>query len=164
MLIIRLRWYSEHFGINSTFPLTHCFVRNQTGEANRHVYLSNQIVQKILTHNAYERIRCISAGIRVFRRQDTNDRLNEMACKWRIPSEGVEVVLPYMEEQGKIRTAGWEELLVFLVHSYPQVGTFLPLFFAGEQNRYAGGLMRIYPFLRFRRLNFRRLTWLRWNR
>jgi hypothetical protein len=40
-----MRRHSEYFGLSADFPRERCFVRNGTGEANRNLYLSNEIVK-----------------------------------------------------------------------------------------------------------------------
>jgi multisite-specific tRNA:(cytosine-C5)-methyltransferase len=116
-------------------------VRNGTGEANRNLYLSNEIVkvsihvplpfpvdysltitflQNLIHSNSYHAIRLLSAGIRVFVRQDTQNRNTDLKCKWRIPLEGLASVLPYMD-QSKILQGTIDDLEVLLADMYPLV-------------------------------------------
>lgn len=84
-------------------------------------YLLTIISPKNLIHsNSYHAIRLLSAGIRVFVRQDTQNRNTDLKCKWRIPLEGLASVLPYMD-QSKILQGTINDLEVLLADMYPLV-------------------------------------------
>jgi multisite-specific tRNA:(cytosine-C5)-methyltransferase len=75
--------------------------------------------QTIVTYNDVARLRLLSAGIRVFLRQDSSNKL-DLKCKWRIPSEGLNSIGIHLD-QTKIIDAGLEEIRIFLENSYPMV-------------------------------------------
>ncbi|KAJ9107995.1 hypothetical protein QFC20_003681 [Naganishia adeliensis] len=148
----------EYFGLSADFPRERCFVRNGTGEANRNLYLSNEIVKNLIHSNSYHAIRLLSAGIRVFVRQDTQNRNTDLKCKWRIPLEGLASVLPYMD-QSKILQGTINDLEVLLADMYPLIskqesgllaemkdkslGCHVIVFNVGTSTRHGGGTLRI---------------------
>lgn len=77
-------------------------------------------MQNLINSNEYSSIRLLSAGIRVFVRQDTQNRNTDLKCKWRIPLEGLASVLPYMD-QSKILQGTIDDLEVLLADMYPLV-------------------------------------------
>ncbi|KAJ9113207.1 hypothetical protein QFC22_006046 [Naganishia vaughanmartiniae] len=148
----------EYFGLSSDFPRDRCFVRNGTGTANRNLYMSNDIVKNLIHSNEYHSIRLLSAGIRVFVRQDTQNRNTDLHCKWRIPLEGLPSILPYMD-QTKILHGTIDDLEVLLSDMYPLIknqttgllaemkdkslGCHVIVFHAGTSTRHGGGSLRI---------------------
>jgi len=80
-------------------------------------------VQTIIQNNDYSRLRLISAGVKAFVRQDSQNR-SGIKCKWRIPSEGVLEVLPHVPE-GVVVDATLAELRVFVEGQYPSVSEHL---------------------------------------
>lgn len=75
--------------------------------------------QAIIENNDYSRLRIISAGVKAFVRQDSQNR-TEIGCKWRIPGEGVAEVLPHVGD-GVVKVATIEDLRVLVEHAYPSV-------------------------------------------
>ncbi len=110
---------SEFFSIQDTFPIGNCMVRNKNGTPLRSIYVCNNLMKAIVRHNDVARLRMISAGIRIFLRQDSNNKL-ELQCKWRIPAEGVQSLVGHVDP-ARIDDAGLGELRVFLENSYPMV-------------------------------------------
>jgi multisite-specific tRNA:(cytosine-C5)-methyltransferase len=80
--------------------------------------------QAIIENNDYSRLRIISAGVKAFVRQDSQNR-TEIGCKWRIPGEGVAEVLPHVGD-GVVKVATIEDLRVLVEHAYPSVSALLP--------------------------------------
>lgn len=73
-------------------------VRNSTGEAIRTIYFTSPLVRSLLTSNSYNRMRLISCGVKIFMRQDAT-RDGTYKCKWRVMSEGLEVLRPFMGQK-----------------------------------------------------------------
>jgi len=82
-------------------------VRNPAGEPTRSLYLTNDLVRAVLSANDYKRVRIMTAGTKIFTRQeggfghrDDGDREASSADKvprFRLLSEGLPVVLPYIK-------------------------------------------------------------------
>lgn len=117
---------STQLGINAPFPTNTLFIRNvQEKTTLRSIYLSNELVKAVLTANEPSRHRCISAGIKIIGRQETGSRdaPGGKATLFRVLSDGVESVLPFMNQEDII-SAGIPELRTFLEHPYPLVSAF----------------------------------------
>lgn len=74
----------------------------------RSIYLTSDLTRSLLLSNAYTRMRLISCGVKLFTRQD-NSKDGTYRCKWRLNSEGLEVVKPYLSER-RIVKAGEDTL------------------------------------------------------
>ncbi|GAA5915702.1 hypothetical protein JCM6882_004119 [Rhodosporidiobolus microsporus] len=98
----------DFFGISDSFPFSDLLVRNATGLPMRSIYLTSDLTRSLLLSNAYTRMRLISCGVRLFTRQD-NSKDGTYRCKWRINSEGLEVIRPYLADK-RVVTAGDETL------------------------------------------------------
>jgi multisite-specific tRNA:(cytosine-C5)-methyltransferase len=70
-------------------------------------------------NNDPSRLRIISAGVKGFVRQDSQAR-TDIACKWRVPNEGMSEVLPHVQE-GVVKDITLRELKVFIGENYPTV-------------------------------------------
>ncbi|GAA5950225.1 hypothetical protein JCM21900_003515 [Sporobolomyces salmonicolor] len=98
----------DFFDIAPSFPFDSLLVRNTAGAALRSIYLTSALTKSILLSNAYTRMRLISCGVKLFTRQDSS-KDGTYACKWRINSEGLEVIRPYLGEK-RIVKVGQEAL------------------------------------------------------
>lgn len=70
-------------------------------------------------NNDPSRLRIISAGVKGFVRQDSQAR-TDIACKWRVPNEGMSEVLPHVQG-GVVREISLRELKIFVGENYPTV-------------------------------------------
>ncbi|GAA6030928.1 hypothetical protein JCM8097_008941 [Rhodosporidiobolus ruineniae] len=98
----------DFFGVSDSFPFADLLVRNASGLPMRSIYLTSDLTRSLLLSNAYTRMRLISCGVRLFTRQD-NTKDGTYRCKWRINSEGLEVIRPYLSDK-RVVTAGNEVL------------------------------------------------------
>lgn len=92
MLTLRCR---DFFDLDPSFPVADLLVRNADGTALRSIYFTSPIVRSLLLANSYSRMRLISCGVKVFTRQDAG-KDGTYRCKWRVVSEGLEVIRPFM--------------------------------------------------------------------
>ncbi|KAH8998106.1 S-adenosyl-L-methionine-dependent methyltransferase, partial [Lactarius akahatsu] len=97
----------------SDFPTSNLLVRNPAGEPARSLYLTNDLVRAVFAANDYKRIRIISAGTKIFMRQEggfgrnseaRQDNGAEKVPRFRLLSEGLSVVLPYVKPVSIIDT------------------------------------------------------------
>ena len=109
---------SNHFGLSPSFSPSNLYVRNETGEAVRSIYYTSNLIKTIVTQNEYTRMRLISAGVKLFARQESPG--DDVVCKWRACAEGLELLLPFLGE-GKVLSAGLKDLKVLLETHYPMV-------------------------------------------
>lgn len=111
-------------------------VRNDYGDPLRSIYLTNPLVrvsspylraatadhrQAVIENNEYTRLRLVSAGVKAFTRQDSSK--SELPCKWRVPSDGLGEVLPWIGE-GVVRDMSIADLRVLCATQYPEVADF----------------------------------------
>ncbi|OCF37458.1 multisite-specific tRNA:(cytosine-C5)-methyltransferase [Kwoniella heveanensis CBS 569] len=112
----------ERFKFKDTFPKDNLMVRNDYGDPLRTMYLTNDIVKDIIQHNDYTRLRIVSAGVKCFARQDSQQR-TEIRCKWRTPVDGILEVLPHVGD-GIVISANLAELRTLLEDHYPALDRF----------------------------------------
>lgn len=85
-------------------------VRNPAGEPARSLYLTNDLVRAVLSANDYKRVRIMTAGTKIFMRQEggfghresgasREDGATEKVSRFRLLSEGLPVVLPYIDPE-----------------------------------------------------------------
>lgn len=62
------------------------------------MYFTSPLVRSLLLTNSFSRMRLISCGIKMFAKQDSANHKDSglYPCKWRILSEGLDVLRPYM--------------------------------------------------------------------
>jgi len=104
------------FSIASDFPSSNLLVRNPAGEPTRSLYLTNDLVRAVLSANDYKRIRIMTAGTKIFTRQDggfgrggggdgDGEDGDEKIPRFRLLSEGIPVVLPYIKPETILDTS-----------------------------------------------------------
>ncbi|KAH9039587.1 cytosine-5--methyltransferase [Lactarius pseudohatsudake] len=98
----------QQLSLSSDFPTSNLLVRNPAGEPARSLYLTNDLVRAVFAANDYKRIRIISAGTKIFMRQEggfgrnsdaRQDHGAEKVPRFRLLSEGLSVVLPYVKPE-----------------------------------------------------------------
>ncbi|KAF8271861.1 S-adenosyl-L-methionine-dependent methyltransferase [Lactarius quietus] len=96
----------QQLSLTSDFPTSNLLVRNPAGEPARSLYLTNDLVRAVFSANDYKRIRIISAGTKIFMRQEggfgrsgeaAGEDSAEKVPRFRLLSEGMQVVLPYVK-------------------------------------------------------------------
>lgn len=87
--------HSDFFDLDPTFPVSSLLVRNAQGAPLRSVYFTSTLARSLLLANSYARMRLISCGVKLFTRQDSS-KDGTYRCKWRVNSEGLEVIRPFM--------------------------------------------------------------------
>ena len=122
------------FSLAPDFPSSNLLVRNPAGEPARSLYLTNDLVRAVLTANDYKRIRIMTAGTKIFTRQESGfgrggggnggaEEGDENTPRFRLLSEGLPVVLPYINPEIILDT-GIPALRTLLEAYYPLLSTF----------------------------------------
>ncbi|KAI5478817.1 tRNA (cytosine-5-)-methyltransferase [Pseudohyphozyma bogoriensis] len=96
----------DFFGLSPSFPMSSLLVRNAQGKPLRSIYFTSPLVHTILDSNSYTRMRLISCGTKLFSRQGQDGVSKDGSvyrCKWRLMSEGLEVIRPFMGEKRVVR-------------------------------------------------------------
>ena len=109
----------EKLNINSSFPAQNLLVRNPAGEAARSMYLTNDLVRKIIENNDYTKLRLVTAGTKIFGRQEGKSA----GASFRVLGDGIPVVMPYISDE-HIVTADIEVLRVLMEGYYPLLSAF----------------------------------------
>jgi len=100
----------QQFSLASDFPSSNLLVRNPAGEPARSLYLTNDLVRAVLSANDYKRIRIMTAGTKIFTRQEggfgkrdavaiDEERDAVRIPRFRLLSEGLPAVLPYIKPE-----------------------------------------------------------------
>ena len=118
----------QQLSLASDFPTSNLLVRNPAGEPARSLYLTNDLVRAVFSANDYKRIRIISAGTKIFTRQEggfgrSSDATEDKVTRFRLLSEGMQVVLPYVKPES-IVDADVPALRRFLEAYYPLLSAF----------------------------------------
>ncbi|KZT72023.1 S-adenosyl-L-methionine-dependent methyltransferase [Daedalea quercina L-15889] len=105
--------------LQSSFPAQNILVRNPEGDPVRSLYMTNDIVKHIVQHNDYVRMRLMTAGTKVFAKQEGVEAKREgVEPQFRTLAEGLPVVLPYIEP-GAILEADVVTLKILMEAYYP---------------------------------------------
>ncbi|KAJ8489873.1 hypothetical protein ONZ51_g2668 [Trametes cubensis] len=115
----------ENFDLSADFPASNTLVRNPAGDTVRSLYMVNDIVKSIITHNDFARIRLMTAGTKVFGKQEGTEakRAGASDTHFRVLAEGLPVVLPYIGERA-IVYADFAALRILLEAYYPLTSGF----------------------------------------
>ncbi|KAF9788609.1 cytosine-5--methyltransferase [Thelephora terrestris] len=109
----------QKLNINSSFPSQNLLVRNPSGEAARSIYLTNDLVRKIIESNDYMKLRLVTAGTKIFGRQEGKTA----GSGFRVLGDGIPVVMPYIADE-HIVTADVEVLRILMEGYYPLLSAF----------------------------------------
>ena len=99
-------------------------IRNPTGDTVRSIYMTNDIVKQIVAHNDYVRMRLMTAGTKVFAKQEGAEAKRAGAdAQFRVLAEGLPVVLPHIDPAA-ILEADAAALKVLMEAYYPLTARF----------------------------------------
>jgi len=110
-----LRSCIQSLNLTSEFPLRNVLVRNPDGEPLRTMYLTNDVVKRIVKNNDYTRIRLVTCGTKVFTKQEGGKKVG---AHFRVLGEGLPVILPYTDPKS-VLDADIPALKIFLTDYYP---------------------------------------------
>ncbi|KAI8990721.1 cytosine-5--methyltransferase [Trametes punicea] len=114
----------ESFDLNPDFPASNMLVRNPVGDTVRSLYMVNDIVKSIIQHNDYARIRLMTAGTKVFGKQEGTEAKREgNETHFRVLAEGLPVVLPFVGSKAIVH-ADLAALKILLEAYYPLTSGF----------------------------------------
>ncbi|KIW07870.1 uncharacterized protein PV09_01784 [Verruconis gallopava] len=107
------------YEISPRFPKTRYMVRNATGEPVKAIYYTSERVRDILVCNEGQGIKFVQAGVKMFMKQDAQ---GQDICRWRIQSEGIPILEPWVGESRVVRLYKRETLRKLLIEMFPRVG------------------------------------------
>ncbi|KAF8198599.1 S-adenosyl-L-methionine-dependent methyltransferase [Pholiota molesta] len=146
----------------ATFPTANVLVRNPSGAAARSLYLANDAVKAVITHNAYERLRLTAAGTKVFAKQEGSGKSTTatataaataegntgtgtgIEAQFRVLGEGLPVVLPYVDERAIIE-GDMATLRTLIEAYYPLCTSFAEPFKSTIEARPSGSHIVRFP-------------------
>ncbi|XP_055335225.1 RNA cytosine C(5)-methyltransferase NSUN2-like isoform X2 [Paramacrobiotus metropolitanus] len=80
------------FHVHSDFPADQLFIRKNTQEKSRHIYLVSKTVKDVLLQNQ-DKLRIVNAGVRILTRTGVQDN----SCPYRLAQEGLHVWMEYLD-------------------------------------------------------------------
>lgn len=142
---MRLTAFSSHsrqLSLTPDFPANNILVRNPAGEPARSLYLTNDIVHAVVQNNDFKKMRLMNAGTKIFTKQeggfgkgkqptsdpttgkpDTAASTETPVTPFRLLSEGLPVVLPYIKKES-IVDADLGALRTLVEEYYPLLDRF----------------------------------------
>ena len=111
---------SAFYAVSPRFPLTRFMVRNATGEPVKTIYYTSALAKAILTANGNvgSGMKFVHCGVKMFVRQDVQQ---PDVCPWRIQSEGLPIVGPWVGECRVVRLWRKRTLRILLQEMFPKV-------------------------------------------
>ncbi|KAI0032587.1 S-adenosyl-L-methionine-dependent methyltransferase [Vararia minispora EC-137] len=108
------------------FPRHNILTRNPGGEPARALYLTNDLVRRVVQNNDFARIRLMIAGTKIFQKQEGFGKLKDSkgqsyippASQFRLISDGLPAVLPFIRKDS-ILEAKADALRVLVQDYYP---------------------------------------------
>jgi multisite-specific tRNA:(cytosine-C5)-methyltransferase len=116
---LELQKIYEFYEISPRFPKDRYMVRNATGEPVKAIYYTSEKVRDILVCNEGQGIKFVQAGVKMFMKQDAQ---GQDICRWRIQSEGIPILEPWVGEGRVIRLYKRETLRKLLIEMFPRIG------------------------------------------
>ncbi|KAI0822437.1 cytosine-5--methyltransferase [Trametes gibbosa] len=114
----------DTFDLSGDFPASNTLVRNPIGDTVRSLYMVNDIVKSIIKHNDYARIRLMTAGTKVFGKQEgTEAKRQGIDSHFRVLAEGLPVVLPFIGPKAVVN-ADFAALKILMEAYYPVTSGF----------------------------------------
>ncbi|KAJ7442499.1 S-adenosyl-L-methionine-dependent methyltransferase [Mycena galericulata] len=127
--------------LTPTFPSSNVLVRNPSGDAARSLYITNDLVKEVVTHNDYNRIRLTFAGTKVFTKQEAG---RGVAAQFRVLGEALPLVLPYTDP-ATIVDGDIAVLQILVGGHYPLCSMFPDPFKSIMQDRETGSHIVRFP-------------------
>ncbi|KKY21849.1 putative methyltransferase [Diplodia seriata] len=106
------------YKINSKFPRDRFMVRNASGEPAKAVYYTSTLARDILQINEGKGMKFVHCGVKMFMKQDAQ---GQDICRWRIQSEGLPIVEPWVGEERIVRLYKRDTLHKLLIEMFPKV-------------------------------------------
>ena len=136
---------SENFDLSANFPSGNMLVRNPAGDTVRSLYMVNDVVKSIIQHNDFARIRLMTAGTKVFGKQEgTEAKRAGNETHFRVLAEGLPVVLPFVGPRAVVH-ADFAALKVMMETYYPLTTGFADPFRSMIEAKGEPSLAAVWP-------------------
>ena len=108
----------EFYDISPAFPKDRFMVRNALGEPAKSIYYAARLPRDVLRENEGKGIKFVHCGVKMFVKQDVQ-RVG--TCKWRVQTEGLPILEPWVGEKRVVRLYKRETLRKLLIEMFPKV-------------------------------------------
>lgn len=109
----------KFYGLSERFPRTCFMVRNAEANPVRAIYFTSHLAKTILERNDGRGVRFVHCGVKAFMKQDVQ---SPDACPWRIQSEGLGIVAPWIGSERIVHATKRETVHALLKELFPKVG------------------------------------------
>ena len=106
------------YGLDDRFPADRFMVRNAAGEPTKAIYYTSALARDILVTNEGSGVRFVQCGVKMFVRQDVQ---RADVCRWRIQTEGLPLLDPWVGEPRVRRLRSRAVLREVLREMFPKV-------------------------------------------
>lgn len=110
----------EFYDLSPRFPKTCFMVRNAEALPVRAIYFTSRFAKTILECNEGRGVKFVHCGVKAFMKQDVQD---PDTCPWRIQSEGLSIIAPWIGEARVVHATKKETVHALLRELFPKVGT-----------------------------------------
>lgn len=100
------------------FPRDRLMVRNAMAEPIRTIYYTSALARDILISNEKQGIKFVHCGVRMFVKQEAQ---NQDVCRWRIQSEGLRLLEPWLGAARSVPLTSRDTLRKLLAEMFPKV-------------------------------------------
>ena len=107
----------KFYDISTRFPRDRFMVRNATGVATKNIYYTTALAKSILQENEGKGMKFVHCGIKMFVKQDVP---NPDICPWRIQTDGLPILEPWVGPQRRVRLWKRETLRKLLIEMFPR--------------------------------------------
>lgn len=107
----------EFYDISPRFPRDRFMVRNATGIATKNIYYTTALAKAILQENEGKGMKFVHCGVKMFVKQDVP---KPDICPWRIQTDGLPILEPWVGPQRRIRLWKRETLRKLLIEMFPR--------------------------------------------
>ncbi|KAI8906840.1 S-adenosyl-L-methionine-dependent methyltransferase [Gorgonomyces haynaldii] len=115
-----LKICKDNYGLPADFAPGQFLIRTEKVDADfTYVYLVSELVKQVMQS---DKLKVINTGVKAFKRNG-GDKHSELAGGFRLVSEGISTIAPYLSEERHLRVS-LEDLLVFLKQGYPKIQEF----------------------------------------
>ena len=113
-----LQSIQSFYGLSAEFPMDRFMVRNALGNPVKTIYYTSALARNILTENEGKGLKFVHCGIKMFVKQDVQ---KEDVCKWRIQTEGLPLLEPWVGEERIVKMWSKRTLRKLLIEMFPKV-------------------------------------------
>ncbi|KAH0541455.1 hypothetical protein FGG08_004064 [Glutinoglossum americanum] len=108
----------DFYKLSDKFPRDRFMVRNASGLPAKTIYYTSALARDVLTQNEGKGVRFVHCGVKMFMKQDVQ---REGTCKWRVQTDGLPLLEPWIGEDRIVRLYKRQTLRKLLKEMFPKV-------------------------------------------